>query len=111
MPICSTQPIRHGRDLLHVVPSPPLHHPARPRGLSLMTYNFCNIRGFGIAQAIQVVHIRSFDLMILTDIDITDKAYCHNRLACEVVWQPSIMTADGGSLGGVSLVIRDQPQE
>ena len=33
--------------------------------------------------------------MILTDTNITDQFYCHNRLGCDVVFSPAI-TADYG---------------
>ena len=52
----------------------------RHGGLYLGNYNICGDWGFGLAQAIWKVHIRRFDVMLLTNTKITSKAYCYNQL-------------------------------
>ena len=76
MPNCLTQPISHDRYRLHPAPPPPRQSAPRPRGLSLRTLNIRNGRGYGLVQAMQGVHILGFYLMILTDTNNTNQAYC-----------------------------------
>ena len=51
-------------------------------------------------QAIQAVQISDFELMILTDTNITNQAYCRNRMGYDAVCSPMITTAAGNSQGG-----------
>ena len=67
-------------DHLHMDPTPLRIYPPHPQVLSLRNFNICNGWGFGIAQAIQAVQIGGFDPMILTETNINDQNYCHNRL-------------------------------
>ena len=67
--------ILHFRDHLHMAPPPLRLHLPRPWGLFLGNFNIRNVRGLGLAQAIQEVHIGGFDLMILTDTNTTSQAY------------------------------------
>ena len=48
--------------------------------------------------------------MLMIDIKITSKAYCHNRLGYDVVCSPGVTTDTSGAQGVVGLVIREQPQ-
>ena len=69
LPIFLTRLIIHGGYQLHTAPSLPLQRPLRPQGLSLGTFNIHN--GWGsrlIAQAIRVVQIGGFELMILKEV-------------------------------------------
>ena len=81
-----------------------------PVGLSLRTFNICDGQGFRLAQAIRAVHIVSFDLMIMTDTNTTNQAYCCNRMVYDMVCLPEITSANRGSQGGVGLVVQNQPQ-
>ena len=63
-----------------MAPPPPLHKPPRPQGLNFGAYNICDGRYFGLAQAIWVLQIRNYDVMMLKETKISDKAYCHNCL-------------------------------
>ena len=60
-------------------------------------------------QAIHAVNIGGFDVMLMTETNITDQAYCRNRLGYSVVCLPEITTTAGGVQGGVVLVVRDRP--
>ena len=66
MLMCLAQPINHGGYCLHMAPPPPHQQTPRPQGLFFGTLNICDIRVFGIVQAIQEVQIGGFDLTILT---------------------------------------------
>ena len=67
----------------------------RPQGLSLMTFNIHNGRGFGLAQSIRVVQINGLEAMLLTENNITYQSYCRNRLVYNVVCFPGITTDSG----------------
>ena len=84
--------------------------PPRPQGLSIRTFNIRNGRGFGLTQAIRAVHIGGLDLMILTEINVTDLAYFQNRLGYNVVCLPEIMMEAVEVQGRLCLVVRDQPK-
>ena len=109
MPIFFTQPIRHGEDRLHTAMLPPGHQPPRPRGLFLGTFNIYKGQDFLLAQDIQAVYISRLILIILTKTKIIDQDYFRNRLVYDVVCLPEIMTVDGCTQGGVSLVVQYQP--
>ena len=81
-----------------------------PRGLFIRTFNIRNGQGFGLAQAIQEVHISGFNLMILTYTKVTYQAYCYNIMGYNVVCLLVITMDSGGAQGGVSLVVQDQPK-
>ena len=110
MPICLNQPISHGREHLQTVPLPPRKQALHPLGLSLGTFNIRNARGSRILQDIWVVQIGISDLMISTETNITDHAYCCNKLGYDVVCLLMRTKADSGYQVGVCLVIRDWPQ-
>ena len=80
MTIYFIQPISHGGDCLNTVPPQPCHCPTRPQVLYPGVFNIRNIWGFGFAQAIWAAQIGGFDLMVLTENNITDQAYFCNRL-------------------------------
>ena len=85
MSICLTRTINHGWYCFHTAP-PPLHQRTLiPQGISLGTLNIHDGWGYGLAQAIQELHIGSFDLMILTETKITDQDYCLRSLGYDVV--------------------------
>ena len=84
--------------------------PPHSQGLSLRNYNIRNSQGFGLTQAIWLVQIGSFEVMLLTKIKITSKSYCLNRLDYDVIFSPEVTTVTGGAQGGVSLVVRERTQ-
>ena len=110
MPICFNQLIIHGSYLFHTPPPPFRLRPPLPYGLSLRTYNIRNGWGFGLTQAIRVVQIGGFDIIILTDTKITDQAYFRNRLGYNMGWLPEITATAGNAQGGAGLVIQEWPQ-
>ena len=61
-----------------MAPPTPRSSPPHPPWINLGTYNIQDGRGLGLHQAIQAVHLRNYDLMLLTETKITDEAYCHN---------------------------------
>ena len=81
-----------------------------PRQLSLRTINICDGRGSRLVQATRILQIRGFRLIVQTKTNITDKAYCCNRMGYDVVCLLMITTAASTAQGGVFLVIRKQPQ-
>ena len=85
MPICLTQSISNGQDHPHTAPPSPLRRTLRPRGLFLGKLNIRNCRGYRLTQAIQVLQIGGFNLMILTEIKITDQSYCFSSLGYNAV--------------------------
>ena len=84
MSICFTQPIHHTGDRLHLAP-PPRRRPLCLQGLSIRTFNICDGRGFGLVQDIRLVQIDGFNLMVMTETKVTNKAYCQNRMGYDVV--------------------------
>ena len=72
-------------DRLHTDPAPPRHWPPLPWGLSLSTFNIRDGRGSGIVQALQVVHLDGFNVMLLMDTKITDQDYLRNILGYDMV--------------------------
>ena len=58
--------IPHGANCLHTDPLPTHRRPPRPPGLAIGTLNIQDGRGFGLAQAIQAVERRGFDVMLIT---------------------------------------------
>ena len=70
-----------------------------------MAFNIRDDQGFGIAQAIWAVQVGNFDLIILTDTNITNEAHCRNRLGYDVVCSLAITTAYDGAQGGLGLVV------
>ena len=65
MPMYATQLVSHGGDRLQMAPPPPHRWPPRPQGLYLSTFNICDVRGYGLTQAIWAAKIGGFDLIIL----------------------------------------------
>ena len=63
-------------------------------------FHIQNGRGFGLAKAISLVQIGSFNLMILTQTKVINQGYCCNRLGYDVVGLPEITTAAVGAQGG-----------
>ena len=86
-----------------MVPPPPQCRPPRPPCFNLGTYNIRYIRGFVLPQAIQVVQLGNYDLMLLTDTNILNKTYYHNHLGYNVVCSQAVVTATGGEKWGVGL--------
>ena len=72
MNIFFTCKILHGMDRL---PLPLCRQQAHLQGLYLCIYNIYDGRGFGLTQAIQVIHFGSFGGMLLTNTKITSEAY------------------------------------
>ena len=109
MTIYFTCPLHHGMENLHMVPPPPCHPLLRPWWLSLGTYNIRDIRDFIRAQAIWAVHLGNFDVMVMTETNITRKAYFRNRLGYEIVCFQDVTTDTGSMQEGVGLFIRERP--
>ena len=105
MLICFARPLCHVVDRLHTAPPPP-----PPRGLSLGTYNIRYARGSGLAEAIWLVQLGSFNVMLLTKTNITSKEYFHNRIFYDMLCLPEFTTDTEGAQGGVGLVVRERPQ-
>ena len=78
-----------------------------PRGLSLRTFNIRGRRGFRITQAIWEARISGFNLMIMTETNITEQAYCCNRMGYGVVCLQAITMSACDAKGGVGLFIQD----
>ena len=79
MPLTFSKPLPHGADRLH---TPPM--PQRPSGIFIKMLNIWDGQGFGLAQAIQEMKPKVFDVMILTKRKIYTMAYCRNRLGYKV---------------------------
>ena len=84
--------------------------PPQPQGLSLGNYHIHDGWGSGIAQAIRAARIGGFDLMILTENNITKKAYCCNMTGYYMVCSQEITTGDCDAQGGVGMLVSDQTQ-
>ena len=57
-----------------MAPSPPRRRTPYPPGLKLGTYNIWDGQVFGLPQAIWAVHLGNYNLMLLTEMKILDKA-------------------------------------
>ena len=101
-----TRPIHHVGERLHSAPPPPWSRPPQPMGLNLGMYNIQYSRGFGIPQAIRAVKRENYDIMLLTERNIPDVVYYHNRLGYDIVFSEAAVTAVGGVQGGVGIVSR-----
>ena len=75
MPISLTQPIRHGGTAFTQRRRLRLAICYAPKGLFIRTYNIHNGWGFELSQAIQVVQVGVFDLMVLTETKVTCQVY------------------------------------
>ena len=84
MPLTFYQTTPHGANCLHTALLLPHRRSLRPPGISIRKLNIWDGRGFGLAQAIQAVDRRGFNVMILTKTKISTTAYCRNRLGYEV---------------------------
>ena len=104
MPICITRLIIHSGYRLHTEPPPLRQWTPHPLRISLGTLNINDGRGSGIAQAIWAVQIDGFDLIILTETNITYHSYCCNGLWYDVVCSTIIMAASGGAQGYVAFI-------
>ena len=76
--------------------SPLYPHPQ----LNLSTYNIQDRHGFGLLQAIRLVHLGKYDLMLLTDTKILDVVYCKNHLGCDIIFSRATPTTSGGAQRG-----------
>ena len=103
--ISFSQHLCHGRYHL-LAATPPLHHKLPcPHGLDLGMYNILDGWGFIISQDIQAVHLCNCDVMMLTETKISDEAYCHTWLGCDMVCFLASATSARGAQGGVVLVV------
>ena len=93
-----------------MVPPPRLLWLPPPQGLYLENFNIRNSWGLVLVQAIRVVQIRGFDLMILKDTMMADHDYFRNMLGYRLVCSLDITTSAGGAHGGVGLVVRYRTQ-
>ena len=55
-------------------------------------------------EAVRVERIGGFELMILTETNIIDKAYCQNNMGYDVVFLEAHTTSDGNAQGGVGII-------
>ena len=55
------------------------------------------------------MQIDNYNLILLTETKIMDKAYLHNYLGYNAVCYQEVGTAAGGVQGGVGLVLRERP--
>ena len=108
MLIYVTQPRRHFRDRPHMIPLS--RQSPRPLGLSLRNYHLRESTGSKISQAIWATRNGGFNLMILTETNITNHIYYRNRMGYNVVWLETIISADSDIQGGVRMIIKDQTQ-
>ena len=109
IPLTFYRPILRGSDLLHTAPPLPRLCPPHPPGLAIRTIIIQNGRGFGLAQAIQAVECRGFDVMLLTETKTQLDAYSHNRLSYDVTCLEEHTSSARGNQGGVGLVTRERP--
>ena len=58
-----------------------------------------------------MAHIGGFNPMILTETNITDKAYCRHKMGYNVVCLEAHMTVDGDAQGGLGMIVRNRPQD
>ena len=108
MPIYVNQPISHGGELPHTMPTPLC--PPHPRVLSLGNYHICNSRVYKIMQAIRAARIGDSNLMILTDIRIINQEYCRNIMGYVIFSPKGITTAGRDSQGLLGMIVWEQPQ-
>ena len=69
--------------------------------IAIGTLNIQDGQGFGLAQAIQEVECRGFDVMLPTDKNIQLKAYLHSRLGYNVICSATRLSSARGAQGGV----------
>ena len=102
-----TQTISHGGERLHTLLPPTFIRPPNHQGLSLWDYNIHAGQGTGLEIAVQAAWIGGFDIIILTEISITNQEYCLNSMGNELVWLQAITTVGSNMQGVVGLVIPD----
>ena len=69
-------------------------------------YNIHDCQVFGLSQAIWEDQIGNYNVMILTERNISDEAYCHNRIGYDMVCFLAAATAARGAHGGMGLVFQ-----
>ena len=99
MVIFFTRLIHHVSDRLHLALPPLQRRPPHPMGLNLGTYNIWYDCGFGIPQAICSIEQGNYYLMLLTETNILDAVYFHNRLSCYNVFSKATVTTDWWTQG------------
>ena len=96
MPIFFTHPLRHVSNHLHTMLPPPRRRPTHHPGLKLRTFNIQDGWVFVLPQVIQAVQLVNYNMMLLTETNIPDKAYFHNYLGCNFVFFQAVGTMAGG---------------
>ena len=104
MPLTVSRLILHGADHLHMVPPPPRRRPPRLPSLAIRKINIRDGRGFGLAEAIQEMERRGFDVMLLMETNIQLEAYSHKQLNYVVTCLSAIPSRSGGSQCSVVMV-------
>ena len=61
---------------------------------------------FRLAQAVQEVKLGGFNLMVLTETNISTAAYCRNWLGYDIACLPAWTTSSGGAQGCMGQVLR-----
>ena len=77
MPLTFSQQILHGANCLHTAPLLSRLSPPRPTWIDIGKLNIRDGRGFGLAQAIQVVERSGLDVISLNE--IIQKETCSNN--------------------------------
>ena len=81
--ICFTRILCYVNEQIHKAPPLPLSYPTHPHGLNLGIYSIQDGRGFSLPQLTQVVMLRKYDVMLLTETKILDRLYGKNCLGYE----------------------------
>ena len=105
-----TRALQHGSNWIHTAPPISRCRPPRPPGLNLGTCYIQDGRGFGLPQSFWDMHLSSYDLILLTEKNITEVAYYHNHMGHNGVCSQLVFPMVRGAQGGVGLVVRELPE-
>ena len=86
-----------------MVPSP--FQTQRYWGIYLRNYYTRDGKGYGLVEAVWLAWIEGFNLMILTENNIIDKAYFIHNMGYEVVLSEAHTTADGNMQEGMGMIV------
>ena len=92
----ATRTRRHDGDRPDTVPLS--HRIPRPRVSSLGNYHIHKSQVSGVTQDIRSARIGRFNLMILTEVKITNQTYFHNRMVYVVVFLKKTITTAYGNV-------------
>ena len=103
------RPVSHVIYWLQKKTTLPRLQPPLPPGLNLVIYNIWDGRGFGLPQAIRDMQISIYELMLLTETNISYAFYCHNRLSYNSVCSQAVIATSRGAKGGLVMVMGERP--